>query len=129
MLIEFSRAMHFRNLDRQMNMHRYPALSYPDVYILEGGYSGFFSEFKNRCEPQEYVEMDHASHREVRERELGKLRRSSKLGRAQTYHFGTHKNDPSGGPSGSIGKRSLSYNDTKPPLRSRLFESRRLASC
>ncbi|KAF8424903.1 hypothetical protein EV426DRAFT_701170 [Tirmania nivea] len=122
-------AMHFRNLDRQMNMHRYPALSYPDVYILEGGYSGFFSEFKTRCEPQEYVEMDHASHREVREREMGKLRRSSKLGRAQTYHFGTHKNDHSGGLSGNIGKRSLSYNDTKPPLRSKLFESRRLASC
>lgn len=122
-------AMHFRNLDRKMNMHRYPALSYPDVYILEGGYSGFFSEFKDRCEPQEYVEMDHASHRDVRERELGKLRRSSKLGRAQTYHFGTHKNDPNGGLNSSIGKRSLSYNDTKPPSRSKLFESRRLASC
>lgn len=114
-----------------MNVHRYPALSYPDVYILEGGYSGFFSEFKSRCEPQEYVEMDHASHRQVREREMGKLRRTAKLGRAQTYHFGSNKGDVNGSPSGVVTKRSLSYNskdDGTSTARSR-FGSRRMASC
>ncbi|KAF8475533.1 hypothetical protein BDZ91DRAFT_673360 [Kalaharituber pfeilii] len=117
-------AMHFRRRDRQLNMHRYPALSYPDVYILEGGYSGFFKEFRERCEPQHYVEMDDASHRQARERELGKFRRHAKLGRSQTYTFGDNLN---ASPSGNLGKRSLSYsNDGTPTARSRPGQRRSL---
>ena len=125
--------MQFRSLDRQMNVHRYPVLTYPDVYILDGGYSGFFSDHKTRCNPQEYVEMDHASHRQSRERELGKLgrRRNAKLGRSQTYTFGA-RNDLHGSPSGLFGKRSLGNNNPKeqegtPSARSR-FGSKRLLS-
>lgn len=121
--------MHFRSRDRQLNMHRYPALSYPDVYILDGGYCGFFGEYKFRCQPQQYVEMDDASHRHKCERELGKFRRNSKLGRSQTYTFGVHNDDFNSSPNGSLGKRPLSYHDQEgtPTARSRPGQ-RRLAS-
>lgn len=34
-----------RNLDRKLNMDRYPGLFYPYIYVLEGGYHKFHSEF------------------------------------------------------------------------------------
>ena len=33
-----------RKMDRQSN--RYPALHYPEVYLLKGGYKQFFADFK-----------------------------------------------------------------------------------
>lgn len=30
-----------RNMDRELNQHRWPAIFYPEVYILEGGYRNF----------------------------------------------------------------------------------------
>ncbi|KAJ2451313.1 m-phase inducer phosphatase [Coemansia sp. RSA 2336] len=47
-----------RRRDREVNMHRYPALHYPEIYVLKGGYRNFFSFFKHECEPQSYVEMN-----------------------------------------------------------------------
>ena len=87
-------------------MHRYPALSYPDVYILEGGYSGFYREHSNRCEPQRYIEMNDALHRSACEREMGKFRRSAKLGRAQSYTFGVHKDSVDASPVASNARRN-----------------------
>ncbi|KAF3941492.1 hypothetical protein ABW19_dt0200027 [Dactylella cylindrospora] len=81
-------ANHLRARDRQLNMHRYPELHYPEIYILDGGYSGFFTDHKDRCEPQCYVEMDDSRHKVLCERELGKFRRNTKFGRAQSYTFG-----------------------------------------
>jgi M-phase inducer tyrosine phosphatase len=38
----------FRELDRSINVH--PALHYPYVYILDGGYSKFYRRFPDSCD-------------------------------------------------------------------------------
>lgn len=82
-------ARHVRQQDRSSNADCYPKLTYPEVYILDGGYSAFFSAHQNRCFPQNYVEMDQKEHAHACERELGRLRQNrTKMGRAQTYSFG-----------------------------------------
>lgn len=82
-------ARHIRSQDRSVNAECYPRLTYPEIYILEGGYSGFFSEHRPRCYPQAYVEMDAAEHAKTCEKEMDRLRQARKgLGRAQTYAFG-----------------------------------------
>ncbi|KAK3694359.1 hypothetical protein B0T22DRAFT_68926 [Podospora appendiculata] len=83
-------ARHIRAEDRNTNAEFYPKLTYPEVYILEGGYSGFFEEHRDRCYPQAYVEMNAAEHVNTCEREMGRLRQTRRggLGRAQTYAFG-----------------------------------------
>ncbi|KAJ2615869.1 m-phase inducer phosphatase [Coemansia sp. RSA 1804] len=53
-----SLASHLRRRDREVNMHRYPHLHYPEIYVLKGGYRGFFEAHKRHCEPQSYVEMN-----------------------------------------------------------------------
>lgn len=48
-----------RERDRQMNNEEYPALKYPEIYVLEGGYKAFYEEFQDLCTPQGYVPMRH----------------------------------------------------------------------
>lgn len=48
---------YLRNLDRDMNRDFYPFLYYPELYVMEGGYKAFFSNFKELCYPQEYKRM------------------------------------------------------------------------
>ena len=82
-------ARHIRAEDRNANIEFYPKLTYPEVYILDGGYSNFFKEHRDRCYPQAYVEMDAAEHVNTCEREMGRLRQNRKgLNRAQTFAFG-----------------------------------------
>ncbi|KAI0135032.1 Rhodanese-like protein [Daldinia grandis] len=82
-------ARHIRASDRMANAEYYPRLTYPEVYILEGGYSEFFIENRERCYPQAYVEMGAEEHARTCERELGKLQQKRKgLGRAKTFAFG-----------------------------------------
>lgn len=82
-------ARHIRAEDRSVNAEFYPRLTYADVYILDGGYSGFFAEHRGRCYPQAYVEMGDAQHVQTCEREMGRLRQHRKgLSRAQTFAFG-----------------------------------------
>lgn len=82
-------ARHIRAEDRTANAEFYPRLTYPEVYILEGGYSGFFAGHRERCYPQAYVGMDAAEHAFTCEREMGRLRQNRKgLNRAQTFAFG-----------------------------------------
>ena len=81
-------AKFIRNKDRTINVERYPNLTYPETYILDGGYSSFFKDHSLRCYPQNYVEMDAAEHTQACERGLGKVRQRSKLIRAQTFAFG-----------------------------------------
>ncbi|KAF9912905.1 cell division cycle- protein [Linnemannia zychae] len=50
-------ARHLRNQDRAWNVAHYPALFYPEVYVMEGGYSSFFEENKSYCWPEAYVKM------------------------------------------------------------------------
>eukprot|EP01084_Bolivina_argentea_P030822 57063_1 len=56
---------YFRKLDRQENEYRYPFVSYPHVYVLQGGYKKFWNIYKNKYmtlknnifEPYGYISM------------------------------------------------------------------------
>lgn len=90
-LLTEDRAKHLRQKDRACNSHQYPKLTYPEVYILDGGYSSFFRDHKFRCYPQNYVEMDDKAHANACERGLGRIKQQrAKLSRAQTFAFGQH---------------------------------------
>lgn len=68
-------------------------LSYPEVYILDGGYSSFFEVHRARCFPQRYVGMDDKAHEDACEKGMSKVRQQrAKLSRAQTFAFGEHAN-------------------------------------
>ncbi|XP_043376789.1 M-phase inducer phosphatase 3 isoform X4 [Chelonia mydas] len=64
---------YLREEDRAMN--EYPALHYPELYILKGGYKEFFPEYTELCEPQDYCPMHHQDYKA----ELLKFRTKSKL--------------------------------------------------
>uniref|UniRef100_A0A452J2S4 M-phase inducer phosphatase n=1 Tax=Gopherus agassizii TaxID=38772 RepID=A0A452J2S4_9SAUR len=64
---------YLRAEDRAMN--EYPALHYPELYILKGGYKEFFPEYMELCEPQDYCPMHHQDYKA----ELLKFRTKSKL--------------------------------------------------
>ena len=103
-------ARHVRKQDRATNAEQYPKLTYPEVYILDGGYSSFFAEHRGRCFPQNYVEMDAEEHASTCEREMGRLRQNrTKLSRAQTFAFGQHGIDHS--PTATNRSRVNSYTD------------------
>lgn len=53
-----------RRLDRKCNKEHYPALYYPEIYLLLGGYEKFYSEQKEFCTPQDYKPMKHPNHEE-----------------------------------------------------------------
>ncbi|KAF8940033.1 cell division cycle- protein [Dissophora ornata] len=55
-------ARHLRTQDRAANASHYPAVFYSEVYVMQGGYSGFFKENKSYCWPEAYVEMQDAKH-------------------------------------------------------------------
>ncbi|XP_074069057.1 M-phase inducer phosphatase 3 isoform X2 [Macrotis lagotis] len=63
---------YLREEDRALN--KYPALYYPELYILKGGYRDFFLEYVELCEPQSYCPMYHQDHKT----ELLKCRSQSK---------------------------------------------------
>ncbi|XP_014651114.1 PREDICTED: M-phase inducer phosphatase 3 [Ceratotherium simum simum] len=50
-----------REEDRALN--QYPALYYPELYILKGGYRDFFPDYMELCEPQSYCPMHHQDHK------------------------------------------------------------------
>lgn len=99
-----------RNRDRTINADRYPALTYPEVYILDGGYSSFFSDHRSRCFPQNYVEMDAKEHELACERGLGKVKQRSKLMRAQTFAFGQHSPPVDSSPT-AMGRSRIDSDD------------------
>jgi len=63
-----------RSQDRKENSHQYPHLSFPEVYILDGGYSSFYHAHSTRCYPQNYLRMDAKEHEQSCERGLNKLK-------------------------------------------------------
>ncbi|XP_069139515.1 M-phase inducer phosphatase-like [Argopecten irradians] len=63
-----------REKDRAHNRDKYPALIYPEIYLLDGGYQAFFQSFKDLCTPSAYVPMRSQSHLE----ELRHFRAKSK---------------------------------------------------
>ncbi|KAF7260751.1 hypothetical protein EG68_02100 [Paragonimus skrjabini miyazakii] len=46
-----------RNHDRLLHLTCYPALRYPKVYILRGGYSAFYRHYPELCVPSGYMKM------------------------------------------------------------------------
>ncbi|RUS69837.1 hypothetical protein EGW08_022406 [Elysia chlorotica] len=48
---------YLRKLDRQMNIHQYPLLTFPEVYVLHLGYKEFFHNHPHLCDPSAYVPM------------------------------------------------------------------------
>ncbi|KAK6358674.1 cell division cycle- protein [Orbilia blumenaviensis] len=111
-------AHQLRSRDRQVNMHRYPTLFYPEVYILDGGYSGFFAEHKDRCEPQNYIGMDDSRHKALCEREMGKFRKATKFGRTMSYTYGANpanaNNDSPSARRAPLGQASFGVNGVIP---------------
>lgn len=93
-------AKYIRHQDRAVNVDTYPNLTYPDMYILDGGYSSFFAEHRSFCFPQNYVEMNAKEHEFACERGLGKVKQRSKLNRAQTFAFGQHSPQMEDSPTG-----------------------------
>ncbi|KAK3914382.1 M-phase inducer phosphatase [Frankliniella fusca] len=63
-----------RNSDRDTNKECYPALDYPEMYLLNGGYKQFYSKYQELCDPQAYRPMNHPDH----ESDLRKFRSKSK---------------------------------------------------
>ncbi|KOS16595.1 M-phase inducer phosphatase [Escovopsis weberi] len=107
-------ARHIRSQDRSINAENYPRLTYPEVYILDGGYSGFWAQHPARCFPPEYVEMNDEKHQRTCEREMGRLKARKGFGRAQTFAaFGkrdTSVFDSPTGPSKSNARNNVTLN-------------------
>ncbi|KZF22431.1 putative cell cycle control protein tyrosine phosphatase Mih1 [Xylona heveae TC161] len=120
-----------RQQDRAVNAACYPKLTYPEVYILDGGYSSFFNAHRSRCFPQNYVEMDSKEHELACERGMGKLRQRAKLGRAQTYAFGQSFHDESPTAPSKSSNDSMMGNFTSQDRVTdlRRMHARRMASC
>ncbi|XP_002734947.1 M-phase inducer phosphatase-like [Saccoglossus kowalevskii] len=51
-----------RNKDRDANKDNYPALNYPELYLLHKGYKEFYETQKEFCDPKNYVIMLHKDH-------------------------------------------------------------------
>lgn len=121
-------------------MHSYPSLSYPDVYILSGGYSAFWKKGDQlRCEPRAYIEMSDAAHTRTCEKEMGRFRRNTKFTRTQSFTYGVLSSSSSvsasadldSSPSANLGsKRSGApcKKDLRTPVGSSSLKQRRMAS-
>ncbi len=128
-------AKYIRSHDRNVNSHRYPNLSYPEMYILDGGYNSFFKDHQSKCFPQNYVEMNDHRHERDCERGMAKVKHQprQKLFRHQTFAFGTadHEMDDSPTAAGrTLGPRSRSTFDVGTDIAHGIGQSfaRRMAS-
>lgn len=104
-------AKFIRNHDRNVNAVNYPRLSYPELYILDGGYSKFFACHRSKCYPQNYVEMNDERHEQACERGMAKVKQRQKLFRNQTFAFGENHDSMDDSPtaqSRGLGPRSRS---------------------
>lgn len=128
-------AKFIRNHDRNVNAAQYPRLSYPEMYILDGGYSKFFAQHPSKCYPQNYVEMNDQRHEQACERGMAKVKQQrQKLFRNQTFAFGQgchdEMDDSPTAQGRSIGPRSHSTFDVGIDIAQGIGQSfaRRMAS-
>eukprot|EP00911_Craspedida_sp_UC1_P001477 UC1_evm1s1116 len=70
---------HLRQLDRHVNELCYPALHYPELYILHHGYKAFWERHPARCTPNAYVKMVDDKEQCRKYFNLHRARRSSSL--------------------------------------------------
>ncbi|PVZ96743.1 hypothetical protein BB558_000833 [Smittium angustum] len=73
-----SMAKQLRKLDREFNLSNYPNLHYPEIYVMQGGYSTFFINHKNNCYPQNYVQMNDSNFATDCKKLFGKFERQFK---------------------------------------------------
>jgi M-phase inducer phosphatase 2 len=59
------RSRFLRNNDRMRNEHAYPALAYPEIYLLHGGYKEFYETHSDLCDPIAYRPMLDADYTEA----------------------------------------------------------------
>ncbi|KAI9632603.1 tyrosine phosphatase [Dioszegia hungarica] len=78
-------AKHLRSRDRTVNSALYPKIFYPEIYILEGGYCGFYQQQPNHCDPQGYIPMDDPRHFQRRDSDLHDFR---KFARTRSFTYG-----------------------------------------
>ncbi|QRW00659.1 Rhodanese domain-containing protein [Ceratobasidium sp. AG-Ba] len=79
-------AKHLRSRDRALNSHSYPKVHYPEVYIMEGGFSRYFKEKPSQVDPPySYVQMDDPVHLRARHSDLNNFR---KWERTKSYTYG-----------------------------------------
>ena len=52
-----------RNQDRDLHQESYPALKFPEIYLLENGYKEFYAEQPAHCQPMDYLPMCHPDHK------------------------------------------------------------------
>ncbi|XP_065211990.1 M-phase inducer phosphatase isoform X2 [Planococcus citri] len=57
-----SLSRYLRNQDREKNSFQYPKLDYPEIYLLDGGYSKFYQHHKELCDPCSYRPMTDPNH-------------------------------------------------------------------
>ncbi|KAK4497757.1 hypothetical protein PRZ48_010410 [Zasmidium cellare] len=105
-------AKFIRSHDRNVNAAQYPKLTFPEMYILDGGYSRFFAEHPSKCYPQNYVEMNDQRHEQACERGMAKVKQNrQKLFRHQTFAFGQNHDEMEDSPTAlgrGMGPRSQS---------------------
>lgn len=70
-----------------MNNPVYPKIHFPEVYILEGGYCGYYKTSPHRCEPNGYITMDDPTHAASRREDLDQFRKA-RFGRHKSYTYG-----------------------------------------
>ncbi|XP_076043167.1 M-phase inducer phosphatase-like [Oratosquilla oratoria] len=71
-----------REKDRSTNKDYYPALHFPEIYLLEGGYKAFYERYPELCVPTEYTRMLDPKHSE----DLKHFRAKSKSWAAENKH-------------------------------------------
>ncbi|KAI5122982.1 hypothetical protein M0805_006860 [Coniferiporia weirii] len=103
-------AKHLRSRDRAMNNHVYPRIHYPEVYILKGGYSQYYSESAMFSEPRGYVRMDDPQFARDCRQDLDQFRTKTRFGRTRSYAYG----ETSKSSSNQQSQHSLHQRNTAP---------------
>ncbi|PVU90609.1 hypothetical protein BB559_004552 [Furculomyces boomerangus] len=114
-----SMANHLRKRDRELNMANYPNLHYPNVYVLEGGYSSFFFEHRRFCNPCEYISMNDNNHADDCRKHFNSFEKQFKRSKSAVCRSAF---DTMGSPTNSLNKLSRSKS-TKFPSESQPFSS------
>lgn len=59
------RSRFLRNNDRLRNESSYPALHYPEIYLLHNGYKEFYETYPEFCDPINYRQMSDPKYSEA----------------------------------------------------------------
>ncbi|TID18179.1 hypothetical protein CANINC_003920 [Pichia inconspicua] len=73
------KAIELRKIDRNVCSEYYPNLYYPEVLILEGGYKEYYESEKSINRSLSYIEMDHPSYIDERNKNLDIVKKESNL--------------------------------------------------